>query len=131
MTFQQNSPTEEIQPADAQQPANLGLEAQHISVSGGTVTVTATDDGVNASGGAPTATQSGGGMGGGPGGGESVGGYSVDISGGSLTINSEGDGLDSNGNASISGGTWWSTGPKATATAHWTSTANWQSAPHL
>jgi hypothetical protein len=90
-----------------------GLEAQHIAVSGGTVSVTASDDGVNASGGALTATQSGGGMGGGPGGGESVGDYSVDISGGSLTINSEGDGLDSNGNASISGGTVVVNGPQS------------------
>ncbi|RAM35696.1 carbohydrate-binding domain-containing protein [Arthrobacter globiformis] len=89
-----------------------GLEAQHIAVSGGTVWVTSTDDGVNASGGASTAAQPGGGMGG-PGGGESVGDYSVDISGGSLTINSEGDGLDSNGNASISGGTVVVNGPES------------------
>jgi hypothetical protein len=90
-----------------------GLESQHIAISGGTVTVTATDDGVNASSGAATATQGGGGMGGGPGGGESVGDYSVDISGGSLTINSEGDGLDSNGNAAISGGTVVVNGPES------------------
>ena len=92
-----------------------GLEAAHIGVSGGTVNVTANDDGVNASGGSSsTSAQTGsqaGGPGGGMGGGETVGDYSVDISGGTLTINSQGDGLDSNGNATISGGTVVVNGP--------------------
>jgi hypothetical protein len=74
-------------------------------MSGGTATVTANDDGVNASGGSTTSS---GGMGGGE---MAVGDYTVDISGGLLTINSEGDGLDSNGNASISGGTVVVNGP--------------------
>ncbi|GAA3284461.1 carbohydrate-binding domain-containing protein [Paenarthrobacter aurescens] len=91
-----------------------GLEAQHIAITGGEVSVTANDDGVNASGGSSSGTsaEAGGGPGGGGmGGGETVGDYTVEVSGGTLTINSEGDGLDSNGNATISGGTVVVNGP--------------------
>ncbi|MFE4194647.1 carbohydrate-binding domain-containing protein [Paenarthrobacter sp. NPDC056912] len=92
-----------------------GLEAQHILISGGDTSVTSNDDGVNASGGSSTSTDTGaapgGGMGGGMGGGETVGDYTVEVSGGTLTINSQGDGLDSNGNATISGGTVVVNGP--------------------
>ena len=79
------------------------------------MTVTANDDGVNASGGSSSSAQSGAqgeaGPGGGMGGGETVGDYTVDVTGGTLTINSQGDGLDSNGNATISGGTVVVNGP--------------------
>lgn len=83
-----------------------GLEAPHIAISGGTVKVTSNDDGVNAAGGASDSGTSGG-----MGGSETVGDYSIDVSGGTVTINAEGDGLDSNGNATISGGTVVVNGP--------------------
>ncbi|TVU58741.1 carbohydrate-binding domain-containing protein [Paenarthrobacter nitroguajacolicus] len=93
-----------------------GLEAQHIVISGGDVAVTSNDDGVNASGGSSTSTDTGAGMGGGMGGagmggGETVGDYTVEVSDGTLTIDAQGDGLDSNGNATISGGTVVVNGP--------------------
>lgn len=100
-----------------------GLEAQHIAISDGDVTVTSHDDGVNASGSSSTSADAGagdagaaaGGMGGpgvgGMGGESAAGDYTVDVSGGTLTINSEGDGLDSNGSATISGGTVVVNGP--------------------
>ncbi len=111
-----------------------GMEAAHITINGGTIDITASDDGVNAAGGTSTntgdeAAAAGGGappamgempagempgggipggpMGGagGPGGEMAVGDYSVTVTGGTLTINAEGDGLDSNGDAVFSGGT--------------------------
>ena len=67
-----------------------GLEGYEIMVAGGTTTLTAGDDGVNAAGsGSPTLT----------------------VSGGSLYVNSAGDGLDSNGNLYITGGTVVVDGP--------------------
>lgn len=73
-----------------------GLEAYALEVTGGTTTVNASDDGVNASGGAAAAE----------------GGQSITVTGGSLTITAEGDGLDSNGDAAISGGTVVVNGPE-------------------
>ena len=67
-----------------------GLEGYEILVAGGSTTLTANDDGVNAAGsGSPNLT----------------------ISGGSLYVNSAGDGLDSNGNIYITGGTVVVDGP--------------------
>jgi hypothetical protein len=95
-----------------------GLEAAHITVSGGDTQVISSDDGVNAAGGttdtrAGQADQTGqGGFGGGPGGGgEQVGDYSLTITGGTLVVDAEGDGLDSNGTASMTGGTVVVNGP--------------------
>lgn len=112
-----------------------GMEAAHIVINGGTVDITASDDGVNAAGASSSATEGGGeaaalGAGGAPpamgampaGGEASTGGgpmggiggpegemaagdYSITVTGGTLTVNAEGDGLDSNGDALISGGT--------------------------
>ena len=88
-----------------------GLEASHVAIGGGTVDVVSSDDGVNAAGGAPATDANGSGtMGGGPMG-ETVGDYTVLVTGGELTIDSEGDGLDSNGTATISGGTVVVNGP--------------------
>lgn len=79
-----------------------GLEGTTVSVSGGTIYIVSSDDGVNAAGGAD-----GSGFGG-FGRGNSFGGSSnahLDISGGYLVVKAGGDGLDSNGSASLSGGT--------------------------
>ena len=91
-----------------------GLEGLHVKVSGGTVKLVATDDGVNAAGGTDSSGTGGrggdmfgghGGMGG-PGGmgASSSSGGSIVISGGNLYINSSGDGMDANGTLEISGG---------------------------
>lgn len=83
-----------------------GLEAQKIYVSGGAVVINASDDGLNASGGADQSGISGGrdGM---FGGGMSMGGASngvIEVSGGDIKVYSSGDGFDSNGTLTISGG---------------------------
>lgn len=69
-----------------------GLESKSgaVAISGGSVKITASDDGINASGN-PTG--------------------SIQISGGSLFVNASGDGLDSNGNIYISGGVTCIAGP--------------------
>ena len=110
-----------------------GLEAAKVSISGGTMEITATDDGINGAGEEPTdapytnpytvsssavSLSAGPGGPGGPGGqGGSSGGPGgpgdtdnasygyIAISGGSIFIsNTEGDGLDANGDMDISGG---------------------------
>lgn len=87
-----------------------GLESQTINIAGGTIDITASDDGINAGGGNDSS-----GMG-------ERGGFSPDkfgsgtallnISGGNIKVNSEGDGLDSNGSMTISGGTIYVYGPQ-------------------
>lgn len=105
-----------------------GLEALHILISGGTMKLVASDDGLNAAGG--TDESGFGGMfgggdqfgGGGPGGrpsgggrpggraggfGGAMGGSSegtIVISGGDIYIQASGDGIDSNGTLEVSGG---------------------------
>lgn len=114
-----------------------GLEALDISVSGGEISLVATDDGLNAAGGTD---QSGfGGFGGGkdqfgrPGGGgrpdmgggnpgmgggmSSASDGSILISGGSLYVQASGDGLDANGTLSITGGHVTVCGPTVGDTA--------------
>ena len=103
-----------------------GLEALHVVVNGGNIRLTATDDGINAAGGADSSGTGGrggdrfGGMG--PGGsmrGEmsSSSGGSIEISGGNLYINASGDGIDANGSLTISGGYITICGPTAGDTA--------------
>ncbi len=99
-----------------------GLEALDIAVSGGDISLTATDDGLNAAGGTDSSGMGGrdNGMfgGGGPGGmmgGSSNG--SIVISGGKLHINASGDGIDANGSLEISGGYTVVTGPTTGDTA--------------
>lgn len=77
-----------------------GIEAASISVSGGSIDLTSTDDGFNASDGTPQ-----GGMG------TYSDNVSLNISGGTVHVNAGGDGLDSNGNMTISGGTVLINGP--------------------
>ena len=89
-----------------------GLEGLNVIVAGGEISLTATDDGLNAAGGTDNSGMGGrggdkfGGMGamGGPGMGGTGSGASITISGGSLYVNASGDGLDSNGTLTISGG---------------------------
>ena len=80
--------------------SNEGIEAAGIRISGGTVEVNASDDGLNASDGT-----SQGGMG------TYSSGAALEISGGELYVNANGDGLDSNGDMLISGGTVIVDGP--------------------
>lgn len=80
-----------------------GLEGSNVNVEGGSISITADDDGVNAAGGADGSGFMGrGGMNGAfSGGGASD---AIHISGGSLTMLTGGDGIDSNGSLTISGG---------------------------
>lgn len=68
-----------------------GLESNQVTINGGTISLNASDDGVNACGGSlfPTLT----------------------INGGELHVNAHGDGLDSNGDLIINGGTVIIDGP--------------------
>lgn len=76
-----------------------GLEALNITVSGGDITIVASDDGINAAGGADGSAFGRWGAGRfGEGSGEIV------INGGKLTVNAAGDGIDSNGNVTINDG---------------------------
>ncbi len=85
-----------------------GLEGQTVTISGGVIDITASDDGLNAAGGNDSSNDNG------PGGGDP---FSADenayinISGGQITIDASGDGIDSNGDLNISGGTIFVTGP--------------------
>lgn len=83
-----------------------GVEAANIGVFGGTLDVTASDDGMGA-GGADGGDMGGGGM-------EDTG-ERLEISGGTVTVDAEGDGLDSNGSLTISGGDVTVYGPTAGA----------------
>ena len=89
-----------------------GLEAQHLDIQGGTIALTASDDGLNAAGGVDDSGMSGGRdgrMGGGGMSGNSDG--SIQISGGDIQITASGDGIDANGSLEISGGQITVTGP--------------------
>ena len=89
-----------------------GLEALHLEIAGGNITLTATDDGLNAAGGADGSGFNGphggdrfGGKGGGRNGmGSGSGDGVLEISGGNLYIKASGDGIDANGTLSITGG---------------------------
>lgn len=85
-----------------------GLEAATVTVEGGHTSITASDDGVNASSGSTEAEGDRGGMGGDP--------FAADdsmfyIRGGTLIVDAQGDGLDSNGSIEMSGGTVYVCGP--------------------
>ncbi len=108
-----------------------GLEAVHIKVQGGDISLVASDDGLNAAGGTDSSGTTGGrdGMfGGGPGGGggmSSSSNGSITISGGTLHINASGDGIDANGSLTISSGYTVVVGPTQgdTATLDYDTTA--------
>ena len=103
-----------------------GLEALHINVQGGDITLVATDDGLNAAGGTDGSGTTGGrdGMFGGKGGPGGMGGGmssnsngSIVISGGTLYAKASGDGIDANGTLEISGGYTVVVGPTQGDTA--------------
>lgn len=82
-----------------------GLEALHVDIQGDNITLTSSDDGLNAAGGTDASGIEGGrdGMFGGGGRSASSGG-TITISGGILNINASGDGIDANGTIEITGG---------------------------
>ncbi len=83
-----------------------GLEAFHLEIQGGNITLTASDDGLNAAGGTDSSGTQGGRDGmfgeGGPESSSSDG--TILISGGTLHITASGDGMDANGSLEITGG---------------------------
>lgn len=85
-----------------------GIEGGTVTVSGGVIDLTASDDGFNAAGGADNSASNG------PRGNDMFAAdssKSLVISGGTIHVNAEGDGLDSNGTLTISGGTIYVSGP--------------------
>lgn len=94
-----------------------GIESKIIALSGGTIDLTASDDGINVAGGNDDGT-----MGGRPGENISVGSssdgavsteksYTLTISGGDIKVNASGDGIDANGSVYMTGGTVLINGP--------------------
>ena len=81
-----------------------GLEGKTVTVTSGTVDITASDDGINAADGSGT---QGGRMGG-----NTSGDVYIDISGGYITVNASGDGVDSNSSITVSGGVLLVSGPE-------------------
>jgi len=103
-----------------------GLEALQILVSGGAITLTASDDGLNAAGGTDGSGLGGtqgndmfGGRGpmGGMGGMSANSDGSIKITGGDLYVKASGDGMDANGTLEISGGMITVCGPTSGDTA--------------
>lgn len=85
-----------------------GLEGTAVTVSGGKIDITASDDGLNAAGG-----KDGSSMGGRPGENtfNSNSSAQINITGGYILVNAGGDGVDSNGSVSMSGGVLLVSGP--------------------
>jgi len=95
-----------------------GLEGLSVTVSGGDITLKATDDGINAAGGTDQSGfggKRGGDKFGGMGGGSSD--SFIRITGGTIYMNASGDGIDSNGTLEISGGHTTVCGPTQGDTA--------------
>lgn len=88
-----------------------GLEALQIDIQGGEITLTASDDGLNAAGGTDSSGMTGGRDGRFGGGMSASSNGSIAISGGPLSISASGDGIDANGSVEISGGYITITGP--------------------
>ena len=88
-----------------------GLEAKNIVVTGGDITITAEDDGLNAAA-SNDASGTKSGKDGRAGQGEgSFDGESIEISGGNISVTASGDGLDSNGSIAVLGGSLYITNP--------------------
>lgn len=86
-----------------------GLEGAKVLISGGKISIVASDDGINAAGGSD---QSGfGGFGFAPDAFGGSGDYLIRISGGVVTVNASGDGIDSNGDIEVTGGELYISGP--------------------
>lgn len=92
-----------------------GLEGQDIVLSGGDISIVASDDGINASEGGSGSDNTNdfgfGRMGGGGGDIADNQNATLTISGGTITVNAGGDGLDSNGTMKVTGGTTYVSGP--------------------
>lgn len=95
-----------------------GLEGLRVTVSGGKISLNASDDGVNAAGGNDGSGMQGdtgsfGRMQGGRDGGSMANNTDayIKITGGEIYVNASGDGLDSNGSLYVSGGTVYVDGP--------------------
>lgn len=88
-----------------------GIEGQSIDILGGTVNLTASDDGLNAAGGNDSSGTSGR-----PGQGDFAADENayINISGGKMSIDASGDGVDSNGNLVVTGGETYVSGPSNT-----------------
>ena len=81
-----------------------GLEGQKVTVTGGNIDITASDDGINAASSSSNSSSDGR-----PGNSDSN--ALITIGGGYIVVNASGDGIDSNGNVVISGGTLLVSGP--------------------
>lgn len=93
-----------------------GLEGLHVEITGGDITLVASDDGVNAAGGTDSSGTGGRDAMGGRGMSSSSNG-SITISGGNLHITAYGDGIDANGTLEITGGDTIVCGPTQGDTA--------------
>ena len=85
-----------------------GIEGQSVSITSGTIDISASDDGINAAGGKDRSNNNG------PGGGDMFQADEdacISISGGKISIKAKGDGIDSNGDLMVSGGIILVTGP--------------------
>lgn len=95
-----------------------GLEAVNVHVTGGQISMIATDDGINAAGGTDSSGEGGRDqMFGKPGGHGGASNGSIIIDGGELYIQSSGDGMDANGYLEINGGKTVVCGPNSGDTA--------------
>lgn len=86
-----------------------GIEGLSIDITGGDISVLASDDGMNAAGGNDSSGFEGPGHGGDQF--ASTEGAYIHISGGRVQVNASGDGIDSNGNITVSGGETYVFGP--------------------
>ena len=94
-----------------------GIEGLHIKISGGDITLTASDDGLNAAGGTDDSRNTGGRDGAFGHGMSSSSDGSITISGGKIKITASGDGIDANGTLAITGGDTIVSGPTQGDTA--------------
>lgn len=83
-----------------------GVEGAVVNITGGDISINASDDGLNAAGGRDQS-----GFGGRPDNFGNNSSYAINISGGRIEINALGDGIDSNGSLCISGGEVYVSGP--------------------
>lgn len=85
-----------------------GLEGTAVTVTGGKIDITASDDGINAAGGNDSSS-----LGGRPGENtfNSNSDTQINITGGYILVNASGDGVDSNGSVNMSGGVLLVSGP--------------------
>lgn len=85
-----------------------GLEGKTVTINSGSISIVASDDGINAAGGSDSSSLNR------PGANNFSSASSdvyININGGSIVINASGDGVDSNGNISVTGGTTIVYGP--------------------